>query len=560
MSKVPISIKATVLAGLAPPILQSIWLLLAPGPASTNPILLEWLVYIALIITMLFTPISKHFSIVILPSTLLLIGHITQIDLSVSTRLQYIIVPLVKLTTITSLLFVVYLLPKPNLKWWWISWPLCFLSILVMQFLNNSSTFGVVELAKAWLPKDNVSQTDSPAVTVVVIDTLRADSAVQMDSWKFLEERCATWDNALSASSWTIPSVSSLWSGVYPSEHGSIAAAENGSDILPINSEISLLPSELRDKGYSSAAFISNPLINHDLGIHHGFKEWIAVGYPLPFRLSWVGYPISNIPVQDTILTDAKIIRKRSEAWQEAQNGNGYLLWVHFFDPHLPYLHAPKVKDRSSIRSKVRFGNIRLTEEYKEKWLGLYNDEVDYTDKEFLRFLKKLDAEDYFNNHIFVFTVDHGEEFWDEGQFEHGHQHTPSVVDIPIAYCSPSTVPSRRTDLASIIDISSTIRAELNIPTDGYDLRQPIPEDRVAFAMTNKYDLPQITVRQGDTRIVRTFASYEYTKFTDKVYSGKPSDYLNGLLSEATEYQPRAEGKKGVDQNEAQLRALGYIE
>ena len=194
---------------------------------------------------------------------------------------------------------------------------------------------------------------------------------------------------------------------------------------------------------------------------------------------------------------------------------------VPLFDPHLPYLHSPDPADRTNIRNTVRVGYARITDEYKEKWFGLYMNEVNYTDQYFMKYLQTLEEKDFFKNNIFVFTVDHGEEFWDDGGFEHAHQHSPSVVDIPIAYCSPTTKVEKRTDMASILDIHSTLKAELGMPHEGVDLREPIPDARTAFAMTNKFYVPQITARQNNNRVIRSFDSYEYKTHTDEVVSGE---------------------------------------
>lgn len=551
-----------ILAGLAPPVLQSLMLIVDPGPVSISFVLMEWVIYIVIMAGLILLTPKFKLNVVLLPATFVLIGHVTQAELLVKLRGSVLISPIFKAALIAVMLLVVQNIPNVSPKRWWLSWPLSLVTILISHLFYTTNLRGIVEHATPWFEPISQSTTSSPAVIVVVIDTLRADAAVQMDSWKFLEERCSTWDNALSASSWTIPTMASIWTGKYPAEHGAIADPLDGRKHLPIIDSFPMLAEELSEKGYATGAVIGNPVINQDMGFHRGIDNWNSPAevIPMPVQLSFFGKTYANIPSDDSLLTDAYIIYERSLAWQKKQKASGYFLWTHFFDPHLPYFHPEAPENRVHIKSHARIGWARPTEEYKEKWFGLYMDEVAYADHYFMKFLEHLEDQNYFENNIFVFTVDHGEEFWDDGGFGHSHQHSPSVVDIPIAYCSPNTKIEKRTDMASILDINSTIKAELGMPFDGVDLREPIPERRTAFAMTNKCFEPQITAKQGNNRVIRTFDSYEYNEYNDKVVSGEATPLINLQLDEWTKLQPRVDDRSPAEADVNRLRSIGYVD
>ena len=74
-----------------------------------------------------------------------------------------------------------------------------------------------------------VPDLDAPIV-VLSVDTLRADAARQMDTYARLAQRGATWPSAMATSSWTVPSLVSLWTGHPPRVHGGGAPA--GDDVF----------------------------------------------------------------------------------------------------------------------------------------------------------------------------------------------------------------------------------------------------------------------------------------------------------------------------------------
>ncbi|HUG51970.1 MAG TPA: hypothetical protein VMR21_00140 [Vicinamibacteria bacterium] len=39
-------------------------------------------------------------------------------------------------------------------------------------------------------------------------------------------------------------------------------------------------------------------------------------------------------------------------------------------------------------------------------------------------------------------TADHGEEFWDHGHFEHGHDYYREVTWVPLVFWGPGSVPA----------------------------------------------------------------------------------------------------------------------
>ena len=59
---------------------------------------------------------------------------------------------------------------------------------------------------------------------------------------------------------------------------------------------------------------------------------------------------------------------------------------------------------------------------------NLYDEEILYVDAQIGRLAKALDDQEV----IFAFTSDHGEEFWEQGAFEHGHHVGSLLTRIPL--------------------------------------------------------------------------------------------------------------------------------
>jgi arylsulfatase A-like enzyme len=98
-------------------------------------------------------------------------------------------------------------------------------------------------------------------VVLILVDQLRHDAAERwMPETRALAERGVRFEQMRSAAPWTYPSVISLFSGLYPHQHG--ADTDGGSRLTTISSAVPLLPRTLRQAGYYTAAFITNPFLH----------------------------------------------------------------------------------------------------------------------------------------------------------------------------------------------------------------------------------------------------------------------------------------------------------
>jgi arylsulfatase A-like enzyme len=86
-------------------------------------------------------------------------------------------------------------------------------------------------------------------------------------------------------------------------------------------------------------------------------------------------------------------------------------------------------------------------------------------DKEVGRVLDAMRAMDIYDRTLIVLTSDHGEEFWDHGEYEHGHSLHRAVLHVPLIIKPPFSERGGRIDtFVSTEDIAPTILDFCGVP------------------------------------------------------------------------------------------------
>jgi len=398
------------------------------------------------------------------------------------------------------------------------------------------------------------------SVVLISVDTLRWDRVAGMGSVDRLKARGAWWERAMSTSSWTLPALASVHTGLSPQGHGATCLEDNACQA--IFDEAVPLAERLAAEGYDTAAVASNPWTNASSGMSRGFRRFRDLAGRPPRRLLLSGYPM---PTEDH--QGAEVVVDAALGDVDSMNGGAFFLWVHFIDPHLPYKHepedaplfgAPSVRD--TLPSEAALGRITAA----------YDAEVAAVDRELGRLLDELEARGVLDEAIVVFTADHGEEFLDHGDFEHGHHHHTEVVDVPLVVIGPGIDPGQRTDLASLVDVTPTVLGLLGLSTEGtegLDLRDPVPARRIATAHGNLSARFDCSARQGGRRVLvegcnqpEPVAMQGYDTVLDPTERHPlPVSFDDPLLRAASEMESPAVGTPAVHPAEA-LRALGYVD
>ncbi len=343
-----------------------------------------------------------------------------------------------------------------------------------------------------------------PNVLVVTFDTTRADHVDLVGqgtpSWKGLATTGRVFTDAYTPAPVTLPAHVSLWTGLDPDEHGVRA---NGLYQAP--GELEFLSERLRAAGWSTGAVVGALPLHSQFGTDQGFDHFDDEGLSVTER------PFD--PERDaTAVTDAALAML-------PELDPPYLLWVHYFDPHLP-------------------------------WAESYSAEIREADEELGRLLEHID-----DNTLIVATADHGEGLGDHGERTHGYLLHRATLHVPLVLSGPGVTHGVERRRVSLTDVPAMVMHHL----DGSTWE---PEDRPLYAESEMPmavgAAPIQSLFVGDARIVRTtrdrlFIGAEETPSEDPELLAE----LGALLDE----RPMGTAKRATleEQTRVELEALGYL-
>jgi hypothetical protein len=232
------------------------------------------------------------------------------------------------------------------------------------------------------------------------------------------------------------------------------------------------LATVLADRGYSTGAIVNTAALNPVFGIDRGFDHYDVV-------------PISAGRIADGTTRDAL-------EWIDTQGGKPFFVFVHYYDPHLPYtppapydtLFDPDYTgplgggfDPDFLMTDRPAGFKRMNafgDREKEHIVALYDGEIAFADGAIGDLLQGLEARGLEDNTIVVFMSDHGEEFFDHGGFAHGHTLYEELLRVPLIFRLPGRVPAglRVPGMVRLVDVMPTLLSLMEIePVDGMEGR-----------------------------------------------------------------------------------------
>lgn len=315
---------------------------------------------------------------------------------------------------------------------------------------------------------------EAPNLLVLLVDTCRADrigvyGAVPSPSPTLdAFARTGVWfRNSVSQASWTLPSVASIMTGLHPHSHGAvfnrpdeIGEGEVGSEYL--NDRLDTWAELAARAGVSTIGVSSNPLVSTGSNLSQGFERFTEFGWD-PKARQWA---------------TADEINAVFLHWLDAHPGLRFAAYLHFMEPHEPYTPPADLRPPvpPGIRPAVAAGSIHEIAN-KVNWANegqlsateldfvrrLYDAEITGWDRAFAALLAALDARGLRATTTIVVTSDHGEEFQEHGNLQHGSHLYQESIGVPLVIVGPGIPPGAREDLAQGIDLFPTVAARLGI-------------------------------------------------------------------------------------------------
>jgi len=253
-------------------------------------------------------------------------------------------------------------------------------------------------------------------VILFCVDTLRADhlscygyerrTSPNIDAWAAGGTR---WARAYSQGSWTRPSMLSMMTGLYLSDHAEILPRSQ-----PTIAEI------VSEGGVQTGAFVANVVLSKDRGFERGFDHFEM------HRDRTAGVLVDHF-----------------EAWHtEIDQERPWFAWIHAYDPHSPYSaphgdrvyawndeiprQEPWMKRWSNQADMLeeRYDQLELRKDRLTafRWMrenvNEYDNEIHSVDLAFGRLLDHLDQLGVRDDVVILLVADHGEMLFEYPEYD----------------------------------------------------------------------------------------------------------------------------------------------
>jgi arylsulfatase A-like enzyme len=356
--------------------------------------------------------------------------------------------------------------------------------------------------------RDRAGPRRGPHVLWIMLDTVRADhmsvygnpeeTTPFLDKWA---ESAAVFEQAYGDGIWTVPSQSSMFTGLPARVHGAT------SHHVWLDGDRVTLAEALRDAGYATAGFSNNPMVTHDTNLAQGFDLFRVVThlrrisrFSLDFLLERYGIR----PPVPWLRGDygAGLTSQLADQWLEAvvPQGRPVFVYVNLMEAHQPYrvpgaYRRMYMTDEQRLRSyklrKAVYGDqvqaieLRFNVEGpgffhpsdRETLRRLYDSAIRYLDGRAAELVRMFDQHGLLDDTLVVISSDHGEHLGEHGIWGHRLMAYNDIAHIAVILREPGrtrgvrvSTPVQPSDLFGTI-LNATIGTDGGLPhSDARDL------------------------------------------------------------------------------------------
>ena len=445
-----------------------------------------------------------------------------------------------------------------------------------------------------------------PHIILLTVDTLRQDAlscyggATPTPNIDQLVEDSVLFTNAYSSASWTLPSFSSIFTGVSPWVHQTTKMRQ----VLPAG--LTTLGEKMAEAGYLTGGIGFNYFLTQQGGgwaVNRGFAEYnFYPKFHSPRTAAMEVLASGDVSAFDLWATTDDLTRMARD-WVRDHASSGFFFWLHYLDPHMPYLppeefspggklneEAAQEYGSADALDRFRSGHLPPTAEAK-RWLhDLYQGEVRYVDDRIGSFISTLKEAGLYENALIVLFSDHGEELLDHSGVDHGHTLYDELLRVPLAFKLPGSVKTGKVDpIVGTVSILPTILelAGIDFAAENFSGRSLVPywdknftEDQIIFSTgTHIFEERESVIFEGWKYIHSLFSGAEelYNLRVDPTERDNlaAADHERVAKAHALLKANEARAKrlrkhyglktaaKGVELTEAErqlLRSLGYVQ
>jgi arylsulfatase A-like enzyme len=277
-----------------------------------------------------------------------------------------------------------------------------------------------------------------PNLLLLVVDCLRGDelsiagyprpTTPHIDA---LAREGTRFSRAHAQASWTRPSLPSILTGLYPSEHGLLDLAEDpDAPSAALDDSVLTLAERLKAAGYATAMVGEQHQLSPRFGLQQGFDVW---------------QPKAG---------DGANIQRRFLEWQAGLPPKApFFAYLHYLELHWPYCPPKELRgsfdegpsrlnlcqDWRGLRDDMRSGKYVVTDEDRRLMRARYDEDVVAVDRLLGRLVDELKERGLYDDTLILVTGDHGEEFGEHGGAFHGQSLYEELLHVPLVWKPPAS-------------------------------------------------------------------------------------------------------------------------
>ena len=401
-------------------------------------------------------------------------------------------------------------------------------------------------------------------VVCVVVDALRAD-AIDPETTPFLHARRV--GTALTTAPWTFPAVTSLVTGRYPHEHGSMRqsdAADRGATDLVVPPALPAADPTL------PAVFAAA-----------GYRTYGAFAFHMPF------FALGGRFERHALYDDAPAAAVCADFldWFDDHAAEPTFSYLHLADPHEPldppaaYWADHDVDSTIDGIARWRYRDSRPdgpeAEYYREHRRRLYRATAAYVDDQLAALAARLP-----DDVALLVTADHGEALWEHTDLDaetfvdsrpaygidHGGTPYEAIARVPLVaegFDGAFEVAGGR---ASLVDVAPTLLDLLGhedaLSATGRSLRRGVPDDRIPLVEACRYGHEKKAAYLDDWKLVVSRGDDEALGFRlpEEAAADLPADVERRLYDALPAWPDGRHPERRVSgMAQQRLKDLGYV-
>lgn len=350
-----------------------------------------------------------------------------------------------------------------------------------------------------------------PNIVIIVLDAVRAQNlsfyGYHRNTTPFLssiEQDLAIYKNAISSSYWTMPSIASLFTGMYTSGHGLVVDGDK------IDRSLVTLPVLLRQYGYRCAGFVRNVYVSEYSGLDGIFDDFYSKYRVDTFKkavsiISRKGVsrlqPPSITQLSNQTEKDNSVLKeyffkivarsvhmlidsgsstfvRNFSSWLKEYKTKPFFAFFQFLETHSPYYAPLRFAFKfSSIRDNIKrvfvnhdplkffLGKCQMTSQDSQILQSDYDNTIYYEDHLIGKIVQLLQKHGVFDNTLIIVLADHGDNIVDHGLMFHCLCLYDTLIKIPLVVRFPANigVTGKIPEVVQNVDIFPTILSLLDV-------------------------------------------------------------------------------------------------